>query len=64
MRYTRLAEAFHVLPRGGGLFDQLGTDLAKMEQVLLARDAKEEFEIKQQEGSARLEERTKRLAGQ
>lgn len=45
MRYTRLAEAFHVLPRAGGLFDQNGSDLAIMETILDARDTKEKEEL-------------------
>lgn len=48
-----------MLPLAGGLFDQPGGYMGRMEQILEARDAKEEREREKTEGKARLDEKVK-----
>jgi hypothetical protein len=56
-----MAEAFHTLPYYGGLFDQPGEAIFRMEAVLDARAEKERTEMEKSEAKARLEEKVKSL---
>lgn len=48
-----------MLPLAGGLFDQPGIYLAKMEQILEARSEKEAQDDRSQEAKDRLEKRVR-----
>lgn len=52
-----MAEALHVLPRSGGLFDQDAGDVFRMEAVLLAKAQPETTSNNRANAEARLKKR-------
>jgi hypothetical protein len=48
-----------VLPLAGGLFDQPGVYLGKMEQIIEARDEKERLEREKNAGRERLDQKVR-----
>jgi hypothetical protein len=59
MRITRIAEALHVLPYSGGLFDQPPGAIFKMEAILVASTQPATARDNRAAAEARIQERLK-----